>query len=138
MSCDGLFFFRVARVNKGGTPALALLLSSLVGVLFVLGSFQRVIAMLSFFFVANYTISYASLFVLRKKEPSMPRPYRAWGYPWTTGIALAASVLFLVGSILTDRKNAPLALAILVVSYPVYRILKWVSQRDEPATSPSG
>jgi hypothetical protein len=47
-------------------------------------------------------------------------------------------VLFLVGSILTDRKNAPLALAILVVSYPVYRILKWVSQRDEPATSPSG
>jgi APA family basic amino acid/polyamine antiporter len=137
MSCDGLFFRRVAHVNKGGTPALALFLSSLVGVLFVLGSFQRVIAMLSFFFVANYTISYASLFALRKKEPSMPRPYRAWGYPWTTGIALAASVLFLVGSILTDRKNAPLALAILVVSYPVYRSLKWVSQRDEPATAPS-
>jgi APA family basic amino acid/polyamine antiporter len=137
MSCDGLFFRRAARVNKGGTPALALFLSSLVGVLFVLGSFQRVIAMLSFFFVANYTISYTSLFVLRKKEPSMPRPYRAWGYPWTTGIALAASVLFLVGSILTDRKNAPLALAILAVSYPVYRILKWVSQRAEPATLPS-
>jgi len=137
MSCDGLFFHRVARVNRGGTPALALFLSSVVGVLFVLGSFQRVIAMLSFFFVANYTISYTSLFVLRKKEPSMSRPYRAWGYPWSTGIALAASVLFLVGSILTDRKNAPLALAILVISYPVYRFLKWVSQHKEPATLPS-
>ena len=110
MSADGLFFRSVARVNKGGTPELALLLSTLTAVLFVLGSFERVIAMLSFFFVANYTLTYISVFVLRKKEPDMPRPYRAWGYPWTTAIALVGSVLFLVGSILTDRDNAPLAL----------------------------
>lgn len=131
MSCDGLFFRRVARVNQGGTPTLALLLSTIVGVLFVLGSFERVIAMLSFFFVANYTLSYTSLFVLRKKEPRMPRPYRAWGYPWTTGAALLASVLFLVGSIATDRENAPLAAVMLVLSYPVFRVLKWASSRPE-------
>jgi APA family basic amino acid/polyamine antiporter len=129
MSYDGLFFRRASTVNKGGTPTFALLLSTIVGVLFVLGSFERVIAMLSFFFVANYTLSYASLFVLRKKEPQMPRPYRAWGYPWTTGIALLGSVLFLIGSIATDRENAPLALGMLVLSYPIFRILKWGSSR---------
>ena len=129
MSCDGLFFRPVAKVNAGGTPALALLLSTIAGVLFVLGSFERVIAMLSFFFVANYTLSYSSLFLLRKKEPKMSRPYRAWGYPWTTGIALLASLTFLVGSIVTDQKNAPLALAMLVLSYPVFLVLKWVQRR---------
>jgi APA family basic amino acid/polyamine antiporter len=98
-------------------------------VLFVLGSFERVIAMLSFFFVADYTLTYISVFVLRKKEPDMPRPYRAWGYPWTTAIALIGSILFLVGSILTDRDNAPLALGMLVLSYPVYRVLKWGAAR---------
>jgi basic amino acid/polyamine antiporter, APA family len=134
MSCDGLFFRRVARVNPGGTPALSLLLSTIVSVFFVLGSFERVIAMLSFFFVANYTLTYASLFVLRRKEPQMERPYRAWGYPWTTAIALLCSVVFLVGSILTDRENAPLALAMLVLSYPVFRVLKWVSRRGDAAT----
>ena len=132
MSKDGLFFRTVARVNQGGTPELALLLSTIAGVLFVLGSFERVIAMLSFFFVANYTLTYSSLFILRKKEPDMPRPYRAWGYPWTTGIALIGSVLFLVGSILTDQKNAPLALGMLVLSYPIYRILKWGAARTTP------
>ena len=81
MSADGLFFRPASRVNTGGTPTLALFLSRAVGILFVLGSFERVIAMLSFFFVANYTLSYTSLFVLRQKEPDMPRPYRAWGYP---------------------------------------------------------
>jgi basic amino acid/polyamine antiporter, APA family len=135
MSCDGLFFRPVARVNAGGTPALALLLSTIAGVLFVLGSFERVIAMLSFFFVANYTLSYASLFLLRKKEPEMARPYRAWGYPWTTGIALLASAIFLVGSILTDQKNAPWALAMLVLSYPVYRLLKWTSNKTDSSAA---
>jgi basic amino acid/polyamine antiporter, APA family len=129
MSCDGIFFRQGAKVNAGGTPTLALFLSTVVGVLFVLGPFERVIAMLSFFFVANYTLSYASLFLLRKKEPEMPRPYKAWGYPYTTGIALAGSVLFLIGSIATDRQNAPLALIMLIASYPVYRAMKFAASR---------
>jgi APA family basic amino acid/polyamine antiporter len=138
MSCDGLFFRRAARVNPGGTPVMALFLSTVVGVLFLLtGTFERVIAMLSFFFVANYALSYASLFVLRKREPEMVRPYRAWGYPWTAGIALVASVLFLAGSILTDQKNAPWALATLVLSYPVFRVLKWVTHRAEASAGAS-
>jgi APA family basic amino acid/polyamine antiporter len=131
MSCDGLFFRRVASVNKGGTPTLALLLSTVAAVLFVLGTFERLIAMLSFFFVANYTLSYASLFMLRRKEPSLERPYRAWGYPWTTGIALLASIFFLAISIATDRENAPRALGMLVLSYPLYRGFKWMSARLE-------
>ena len=53
MSSDRLFFKQAAKVNKGGTPTVSLLLSTIVGVIFILGSFERVIAMLSFFFVAN-------------------------------------------------------------------------------------
>ena len=136
MSCDGLFFRTATKVNAGGTPTISLLLSTIVGVLFLLisfmggNAFQRITAMLSFFFVANYTLSYTSVFVLRKREPEMPRPYRAWGYPWLTGVALVASVLFLIGSIITDQKNAPLALAMLILSYPVYRLMKFASRRE--------
>jgi len=149
MSCDGLFFSRASRVNKGGTPVLALFLSTVAGVLFLLtGTFERVIDMLSFFFVANYTLSYSSLFLLRKREPQMARPYRAWGYPWTTGIALTASVVFLVASIVTDLQGsiasgrfwppspAVLALAVLVLSYPVFRTLKWAT-KDKTLTDSS-
>jgi APA family basic amino acid/polyamine antiporter len=147
MSCDRLFFRSFTRVNPGGTPTLSLLLSTVVGVLFVLGSFEIVIAMLSFFFVANYTLTYASLFVLRKKEPQMERPYRAWGYPWTTGVALFASVLFLIASLVPDLKDAftqgkfwppspaMLALVILLLSYPMFRLLKWGSDRQTDSDS---
>ncbi|MBS1839312.1 MAG: APC family permease [Acidobacteria bacterium] len=135
MSTDRLFFRPFTRVNSGGTPTLSLLLSTIVGILFVLGTFKRVIAMLSFFFVANYTLSYLSHFVLRFREPDVERPYKAWGYPFTTGLALFGSVAFLIGSIATDRENVPLALGLLVLSYPVFLALRWASNRP---TKPVG
>lgn len=129
MARGGLFFRSVAAVNKGGTPTLALLLSAAVGVLFAVFDFQRVIAMLAFFFVTNYTLSFVSLFILRWRQPALARPYKAWGYPWTTAAALAGSVLFLAGAIQSDKDNSRLTLVALAASYPVYRALKWAAQR---------
>jgi basic amino acid/polyamine antiporter, APA family len=132
MSRDGLFFETVSRVNKGGTPTVGLLLSALVGVAFAIFSFERVIAMLAFFFVTNYLLSFISLFLLRRQEPALDRPYRAWGYPWTTILALLGSIAFLIEAIREDRINSLLTLVALGCSYPVFRILKSVSTR-EPA-----
>src|SRR5881227_3510785 len=59
MSRDGLFWHRATEVNKGGTPDVALLFSSLLAAVFVRsGRVELVIAVLAFFFVANYTLSF--------------------------------------------------------------------------------
>jgi APA family basic amino acid/polyamine antiporter len=131
MSRDGLFFRAVSRINKGGTPTIGLLLSALVGVAFAIFSFERVIAMLAFFFVTNYLLSFTSLFILRMRHPEMPRPYRAWGYPWTTTLALLGSIGFLVEAVREDRTNSVFTLIALACSYPVYRVLKMVSGKPE-------
>ena len=128
MSRDGLFTQKAATVNEGGTPTIALFLSALVAVLFILFGrrFEVVITVLAFFFVANYSLSFISLFVLRRREPEKLRPYRAWGYPVTPALALIGSVLFLAGAILVDRTNSLYALLLLGVSYPVFRLMKLV------------
>jgi APA family basic amino acid/polyamine antiporter len=79
---------------------------------------------LAFFFVANYTLSFISLFVLRRREPEKRRPYRAWGYPWTTGLALGGSIAFLAGAVAADTRNSLYALLLLGASYPGFRSLK--------------
>jgi basic amino acid/polyamine antiporter, APA family len=124
MSSDGLFAAFASRVNKGGTPYAALALSAAIAIVFVVGSFEHVIGIVSFLFVVNYMMSYISLFVLRFRQPDMPRPYKAWGYPWTSALALAFSLAFLLGSVLTDHQNAPYALALLAASYPTFRLWK--------------
>ncbi len=126
MSRDGLFTTKAAVVNDGGTPSVSLWLSALVAVLFIVfgQTFSKVITIVAFFFVANYALSFISLFVLRRREPDAARPYRAWGHPWTTGLALLGSVAFLVGAIASDTENTLYALALLAVSYPVFRVIK--------------
>lgn len=130
MSRDGLFTRRAATVNEGGTPAVALFSCATVAVLFIVlsGTFQRLIAVMSFFFVANYTMSFLSLFVLRRREPETSRPYRAWGHPWTTGAALVGSVAFLVGAVASDTQNSVWTLLLLAASYPIYRLSRRLGQ----------
>lgn len=126
MSRDGLFTKQAAVVNTGGTPTVSLFLSAAVAVLFILfgQTFERVIIICAFFFVANYILSFISLFVLRFREPDTPRPYRVWGYPVTPGLALVGSVLFLAGAVYADRTNSLYALGLLAASYPVFRLVK--------------
>jgi basic amino acid/polyamine antiporter, APA family len=138
MSCDELFARRAARVNRGGTPTIALLISTVVALLFIFRSFEQVLAALAFFFVANYAMAYLSLIVLRRREPDLPRPYRAWGYPWTTGIVLLGSIAFLAGAVISDRVNhkrdSLFALVILAVSVPIYLVVHLLSSRRRERT----
>ena len=127
MSCDELFTRHATRVNKGGTPTVTLLISTVAAVLFIFRSFEQVLAALAFFFVANYAMAYISVFVLRWREPDLPRPYRAWGYPWTTLIVLLGSIAFLAGAVISDKQNSLWALAILAISYPLYLIVRLLS-----------
>jgi APA family basic amino acid/polyamine antiporter len=126
MGRDGLITRRAAAVNEGGTPTTALLLGTTVALLFIaLGrTFEAVITVLAFFFIANYTLSFITLFVLRRREPERPRPYRAWGYPWTTALALAGSIAFLAGAVAADTRNSVNALLLLGASYPAYRVTR--------------
>lgn len=144
MSRDNLFSHRAARVNTGGTPTVTLLFTTLVATLFVLGAIavqafmsrnpsgspvtlsdalDSILAVIAFFFVVSYAISFLSVFVLRGREPERARPYRAWGYPWTTGLSLVGSLAFLISS-LVSNKNSLYALGLLALSYPTYLLLK--------------
>jgi APA family basic amino acid/polyamine antiporter len=130
MSRDGLFSAHGARTNEGGTPTVALLLSTVVAALFIgTGTVDRVLAVVSFFFVVNYAISFLVVFFLRRRAPDRRRPYRAWGYPWTTGFSLLGSLAFLAGAVASDTRNSVYALILLAASYPVFRLTKVLATR---------
>ena len=125
MSSRVAYALGMRNTNVGGTPTTALALSTLVTIAFAAtGAFERVIAVAAFFFVANYTMSFLSVFWLRRKEPDTPRPYRAWGYPFSTGIALLGSIAFLISAVIADPRHSLIAIVLLVASYPVFRGIK--------------
>jgi APA family basic amino acid/polyamine antiporter len=125
VSRDGLGVPFATSVNAGGSPVAALVASGAVALAFLAsGTFETIIAIAAFFFVANYMLSFFAVFVLRRREPAATRPYRAVGHPWTTGVVLLGSLGFLVSAVIADQRNSLYALAIVVVSYPIYRVTR--------------
>ncbi len=122
---DGLFPSFFERVNAGGTPVAALFVGGALSLLFIAtNTFNTVLALLAFFFVANYALSFVSLFVLRYREPDAPRPFRVPLYPLVPALALLGSLAFLVAAIYSDTKNSLMALSLVAVSWPVYWVLR--------------
>jgi len=121
---DGAAPHFLAQVNKGGTPGAALITTSAVVGLFLLlgGAVEKVFAVCAFLFVASYTLSFTSVFVLRRREPNADRPYRAKGHPWTTGLVLVGSLAFMGGVVAADPGTGLVALALVAVSYPVFKM----------------
>ncbi len=125
----------ITAVNAGGTPSAALLLCAAVALGLVLsGSYDTLIAMASILYVAVYLSGFISLFVLRAREPDLPRPFKMWGYPWTNlGISLGAAV-FLVAAVVADLKHAAFTLVVVALTYPLYLFGK----RMRPAPEAGG
>jgi APA family basic amino acid/polyamine antiporter len=125
LSRDGLGTQKAAAVSASGTPRFALGLSSVAAALLVLtGTFEQTIALAVVLSVFNYISAYLAVFVLRRREPTLPRPYRAFGFPLSTAVVLAGSVLFLVAAVAGDPRSAIIVAALLIASAPAYEFVK--------------
>ncbi|UHG91261.1 APC family permease [Spirosoma oryzicola] len=124
MGRDGLFFQFVTKVNDGGTPINATILTALASILLILtNTYSKLSDIATFFFVLCYAASFAALIRLRQTEPELPRPVRAWGYPFTTWSLLIASLAFLIGVVIGDFSSSLYAIGFIAVSYPIYKLV---------------
>jgi APA family basic amino acid/polyamine antiporter len=122
---DGLFSEKAAAVNKGGTPVFALIITALCAiVLSSVGTFELLLAIGQFFIVVITILLIVSLFILRRRDPDRPRPFRAWAYPFAPIMMLIFAVLLFFGYIISNPYPSLYALALLTVSYPIFRLIK--------------
>jgi len=113
---DGLLWRRAGDVSERGTPFNATAVTTAVAIVLIAsGTFQTLVAVASFFLAVNYCVSCLALVTLRRREPGMERPFRAWGYPWSVGIVLAGAVAFLAGTLVGDTRTALYAIGLLTV-----------------------
>jgi APA family basic amino acid/polyamine antiporter len=133
---DGLFSARAAQVAPGGTPRVALALSAAVIALFIAsGKFEDIIAVAAILVAVMYCVNYIAVFVLRVREPQMNRPFRAWGYPLTTGLVLAGSLAFLLADLHDDPHSALRAAVLLGMAFPAYAWMRWRSRNIDTSAA---
>src|SRR5215467_10259607 len=134
MARDRLLSSRLTSVNQGGTPTWALVLCLIVSIALILsGTFETLIAIDSVIIGAIYFSGFASLLVLRRREPNLPRPYKTPWYPWSTLCALVVSLGFLFGAVIGDLRHSLFTVVLVALSYLASRVM--VRTSGEEASS---
>lgn len=123
MARDGLFF----RVTDGiharfRTPSGAIVFQAVIACIMVLtGQFEDLFSLFIFAQWIFYGLSVASVYGSRRKEPDLPRPYRAWGYPVVPAIFVAGAFALTVNLWLQRPGRSTIGLLLILAGLPFYR-----------------
>ncbi|HEY4111344.1 APC family permease [Puia sp.] len=130
MAQDGLFFRAAGKLNKNAVPGWALWAQCVVAcILCVSGKYNDLLTMISFVAVAFYALTVLGIFILRKKQPGLERPYKAFGFPVLTVIYIILALVFCVALIFQTPTYSGWGLGIVLAGIPLYYLA--VSRREK-------
>ena len=118
----------LAQRSAAGSPRRAVLLQGALALAFVLtDSFEGVLTYAGFTLTLSTLLAVLGVFLLRRREPSLLRPYHAWGYPWTP-LFFAGFSLWTLIIVIRDR---PMEAVGGAVTLGVAALLTWlVGERE--------
>lgn len=119
---DGMLPAGLATISeRARVPARALLLIGAVSIVFALsGTFDLITDLIVFALLIFNALAVAAVYVLRRRMPDVPRPYRAWGYPVVPGLFLLATAFLMVNTLIATPGRALAGLLIVAAGLPVY------------------
>jgi basic amino acid/polyamine antiporter, APA family len=123
MAHSGYFFRFAGRVQPVfHTPSGALVFEGSLAVLLVLtGTFEELLSLVVFASWTFELMTPIALIRLRTKEPGLPRPYRAWGYPWTSLVFGVTALAMTANLWLVRPVRSSIGLAAIVLGIPFFR-----------------
>jgi APA family basic amino acid/polyamine antiporter len=132
MAQDKLFFKSLGTLNKNGVPGKALNLQCVWACLLCLiGAYGQLLNYVMLAVILFYILTIIGIFILRKKMPNAPRPYKAFGYPILPAIYILLALAFCIILVVYMFKITGWGLLIVALGIPVYYILLY--RKKEPS-----
>ena len=122
MARDNAFFKSAARVHpKYKTPAASIIAQAAFTILLILvGSLDAIANYVGFAITLFAGAAVAAVFVLRARDPEAPRPFKAFGYPWTPAIFVLVSLAIVLNAYYSDPRVTGVGTLIILAGIPVY------------------
>ncbi len=119
------FFKKVSKINKNGVPGFAIIVQGIWSVLLCLsGTYGDLLDYVIFAVLIFFSLTILAIFILRKKRPDIPRPYKAFGYPLVPAIYILTTVVIMVILLIYKPNYTFPGLGIVILGIPVYYLWK--------------
>lgn len=125
-----------AKLNKSGVPYNAGAFIAFISIIMIFsGQFNQLTDMLVFIIWIFYTLTFIAVFILRKREPELPRPYKIPLYPFIPAVAILGGCFILINTLITQPLNAGIGLFLTAIGLPIYYLRRRdhldLSMKDE-------
>lgn len=120
---DGYFFKALGEVHpKFHTPALALVIQGAVAIVLILvgGAFRELFSLAIFAEWLFYVVAASTIFVFRRREPDVARPYRTAGYPVVPALFIGTAAVLLYYTFVSNLKDSVAGVIVILLGIPVY------------------
>ena len=126
MAKDNLFFPSAAKVHpKNHTPGNAIIIQGVwSSILALSGTFEELITLVVFVNFMMWITAASTVFVLRKKQPDLDRPYKVWGYPYIPAFFILLSTAIMVNTFFTSPTQSFLGIGLTLIGVPAYLFWK--------------
>lgn len=131
MSHSGEFFKVFDRVHpKYDTPSTAILMTAIISIMLVFShDLDQLTTLVTFSSLIFNALIFMSIYIFRKRNPEMERPYKVWAYPATPAIAIIVMVGMIINTLMTDMQTSLFGLIVTAASIGLYWIYKELRSR---------
>ena len=139
MARDGLFFRKVAEINKKGVPGFAIAVQGVWSVLLCLsGTYSNLLDYVIFAVLLFFTLTILAIFILRIKKPGLARPYKAFGYPLIPALYIIVTAFIMVILLIYKPDYTFPGLIIVILGVPVFFLWRKFSDSSRYLTEDDG
>jgi APA family basic amino acid/polyamine antiporter len=132
MAREQMFFPRVAKLNNAQAPANSLLYQCVWACVLILsGTFDQLTDMIIFAVFIYYGATTLGVFILRRKMPDTPRPYKVWGYPVVPAIVILFCATLFINTIFARPREAGIGVVLMLTGVPMYFWFKKNNKRQK-------
>ena len=123
----------LAKSTKDGVPWFAIAFQSAIAIIFILtSSFKTILVFAGSMLAFNSLLAIFGLFLLRWRQPDLPRPYKTWGYPIVPLIYLIITAVTLIFVVIDSPKAAIGGLALIALGFIVWVLSERLNRGRRP------
>jgi APA family basic amino acid/polyamine antiporter len=129
MAKDNVFFKKVGELNIKGVPSNGLIIQCIWASLLCLsGTYNNLLDYVVFAVLIFYAMTTFGIFILRKKQPNVERPYKAFGYPVIPAVYIILAILIMIDLLIFKPNYTWPGLIIVIIGIPVFFIWRAVNR----------